>query len=199
MKIGYARVSTKDQNLELQIDALTKFGCERIFMEKMSATKERVELEKALNFLRAGDVLIVWKLDRLGRSLKQLVNTIDEIRVRDIGFISLQDNIDTTTPVGRLNLNLIAAFAEFEKDMIRERTLAGLNAARSRGRVGGRKAGLSKDAMLTAKLIYDLYLENELKASEIYNSAKISKATFYRYIKFEEKRRKSSDQNMRNT
>lgn len=144
MKFGYARVSTKDQNLELQYTALKEIGCERIFSEKISAKKERPELEAMNNQLRAGDIVIVWKLDRLGRSLRQLVNFVNWYRGNDIQFISINDNIDTTTAQGRLTFNLFASFAEFEREMISERTKAGLEAARKQGRVRGRKKAYQK-------------------------------------------------------
>ncbi len=124
MKIGYARVSTQDQNLELQIEALKKFGCEEIFKEKKSAVKERPELEKMLMHLRAGDVVVVWKLDRLGRSLEHLIDLVTGFREKNVEFVSLNDSIDTTTIQGRLTFNIFASFAEFEREIIRERTLA---------------------------------------------------------------------------
>ena len=150
MKIGYARVSTKDQNLELQTEALQKAGCEKIYKETQSAVKERPELQSMLNHLRQGDVVVVWKLDRLGRSLKHLIDLVTGFREKGIEFISLNDSIDTTTVQGRLTFNIFASFAEFERELIRERTMAGLQAARERGRIGGRKKGLSPEAKRTA-------------------------------------------------
>lgn len=139
MKIGYARVSTHEQDLALQLDALTKEGCEKIFQEKASgAHRDRPELKAALSYMRKGDTLVVWKIDRLARSLKQLIETIESFQERGIGFKSLQDPIDTSSPSGKLVFHIFAALAEFERGVIRERTTAGLRAARERGRVGGR-------------------------------------------------------------
>nr|WP_321410497.1 recombinase family protein [uncultured Carboxylicivirga sp.] len=126
MKIGYARVSTKDQNLEMQIEALNKTGCTKIFQETKSAVKERPELEKMLEHTREGDIVVVWKLDRLGKSLKHLIEMVSGFRERGVEFISLNDSIDTTTAQGRLTFNIFASFAEFERELIRERTIAGL-------------------------------------------------------------------------
>jgi hypothetical protein len=137
MFIGYARVSTADQKLDLQNDALTKAGCERIFTDTAGgAGAERVGLEQALAFARKGDTIVVWKLDRLGRSLRHLVETLAALRDRGIGFRSLQESIDTTTSGGKLVFHVFAALAEFERDLIRERTRAGLDAARARGKRG---------------------------------------------------------------
>jgi DNA invertase Pin-like site-specific DNA recombinase len=144
MIIGYARVSTQDQNTELQADALDKAGCEQIFKEKFTGKlRERPELSHCLITLREGDVLVVWKLDRLARSLKDLVEIIDDLNERKIGFKSLTESIDTTSSGGRLVFHIFGALAEFEHDLIRERTKAGLQAARARGRKGGRKPSMS--------------------------------------------------------
>ena len=141
MLVGYARVSTDDQNLDLQTDALKQVGCERIFTDEMSGAKaQRPGLTEALAFLRQDDTLVVWRLDRLGRSLKDLVEQVEVLRSRGIGFRSLHESIDTTSPVGKFQFHVFSALAEFERDLIRERTMAGLQAARSRGRVGGRSA-----------------------------------------------------------
>jgi len=182
MKIGYARVSTKDQNLELQTEALKKAGCTKIFKEKKSAIKERPELEKMLEHLREGDVIVVWKLDRLGRSLRHLIDLVTSFREKGIEFVSLNDSIDTTTAQGRLTFNIFASFAEFEREIIRERTLAGLQAARERGRIGGRKKGLSPEAKKTAFACYQLWKDHTRTVSEILKIVNVSKATFYRYI-----------------
>src|SRR3954467_3250206 len=138
MRIGYARVSTLDQNLDLQEDALKAAGCEKIYTDKAGGTRaERPGLERALADLRAGDRLVVWKLDRLGRSLRHLIETVTALRDRGVGFQSVQEAIDTTTSGGKLIFHVFGALAEFERDIIRERTLAGLAAARARGREGG--------------------------------------------------------------
>src|SRR5919202_1797568 len=144
MLVGYARVSTQDQNPELQLDALQQAGCERVFVEKASgAQRDRPELKAALDFMRGkGDVLVVWKLDRLARSLKQLIETVEDLERRGIGFRSLTEQIDTTSPGGRLVFHIFGAMAEFARSIIRERTRAGLDAARARGarRTGHRRS-----------------------------------------------------------
>ncbi len=191
MKIGYARVSTRDQNLELQTEALQKFGCEQLFQEKQSAVKDRPELDKMLSILRTGDVVVVWKLDRLGRSLRHLVDLMELFKTKGIEFISLNDNIDTTTIQGRLIFNLFASFAEFERELIRERTMAGLKRARENGRIGGRTRGLSNEAKKIAYAALHLTEENRKRPNEqkysisdIIKILKISRATYYRYLEF---------------
>lgn len=184
MKIGYARVSTKDQSLNLQIDALKKAGCEIIYSEQVSGTKaDRTELKKMIAQLRKGDLIIVWKLDRLGRSLRDLVRLVSTFQDMEVGFKSLQDSIDTTTPTGKLTFHLFAALAEFERDIISTRTKAGLEAARARGRKGGRPKGLSKKAQDKARLAESLYKEKERSIAEICNHIGVSKPTLYRYLK----------------
>jgi len=184
MKIGYARVSTKDQNLNLQIEALNREGCELIYSEKQSSGKERLEFEKLRESVRAGDIVIVWKLDRLGRSLKDLVNIIDEFKSKKVEFRSIVDNFDTTSPNGRLFFSIVAALAEYEKELIKERTRAGLESARLRGRIGGRRPGLSQEAKNKAAAAKHLYLDEKLPIEEILNSLNISRATLYRYLRF---------------
>lgn len=157
MRIGYARVSTQDQNSGLQIDALKAAGCEQLFQEKASG-KDRVrpELETCLKVLRAGDSLVVWRLDRLGRSLKDLVEIVTALEGRGVGFVSLTESIDTVSAGGKLVFHLFAALAEFERNLIRERTVAGLVAARARGRKGGRKVKLDKsDVRKAAAMLLD--------------------------------------------
>ena len=184
MKIGYARVSTKDQNLSLQIDALEKEGCQIIFEEKISGAKaERPELQKMMEQLRVGDAIVVWKLDRLGRSLRDLVNLVSEIQDKGAGLKSLHDSIDTTTPQGKLTFHLFAALAEFERDIIRERTKAGLEAARARGRKGGRPKGLSKKATDKAIIAKTLYERKEMTVSQICRYLGIAKSTLYNYLR----------------
>ena len=152
MIIGYARVSTHDQNLDSQLDALQKADCEQIFQEKITGkTKDRPELISCLKALRKGDVLIVWKLDRLARSLKDLVEITTDLNQREIGFKSLTEAIDTTSATGRLVFHIFGALAEFEHSLIRERTIAGLDAARARGRKGGRKPSMSENDIKKAK------------------------------------------------
>ena len=157
MIIGYARVSTQDQDPALQLDALAAAGCEQVFHEKATgATRERPELASCLRTLRQGDTLVVWKLDRLARSLKDLVAIIDDLQARGIGFRSLTEAIDTTSTGGRLVFHIFGALAEFEHSLIRERTIAGLAAARARGRRGGRKPAMSKaDIRKAAAMLSD--------------------------------------------
>ena len=181
--IGYARVSTKEQNLDLQLDALKKASCEEIYFEKISGTKDRPELDNALTYLRQGDTLVIWKLDRLGRSLRDLVNIVDRLYKRGVEFRSIQDGIDTKTPLGRYQFALFAALAEYEREMIVERTRAGLTAAKERGRVGGRKKGLSPEVKKVAKAAATLYKKNENTVKEICDILDISKPTLYRYLK----------------
>ena len=175
--IGYARVSTVDQNLALQRDALTEAGCAKIFIEQMSgAVADRPALHDALEFTRSGDTLIVWKLDRLARSIKQLIETIENLRVRGIGFRSLTEALDTTTAQGRLVFHMFAALAEFERSLIRERTQAGLAAARRAGRIGGRPPKLTDDDIEAAKA---MLANPDIGVAQI---AHVSPATLYRYI-----------------
>jgi DNA invertase Pin-like site-specific DNA recombinase len=184
MKAGYARVSTKDQTVDLQVDALKKAGCTKVYTEVMSGTHaERPILSKLLENLRTGDVLVIWKLDRLGRSLKHLIEVANELMTRKIGLKSLNDPIDTTTPQGRLTFNLFASLAEFERDVIRERTHAGLSAARARGRKGGRPKGVPSNAESTACAAETLYREGKLSSQEIAGKLQISKSTLYSYLR----------------
>lgn len=184
MKLGYARVSTGEQNLEMQLDALRKEKCKKVFRETVSGAKtERKELNKLLDQVREGDVIIIWKLDRLGRSLKHLVTLINELIEKGVGIKSLNDPIDTTSAQGRLVFNIFASLAEFERDLIRERTQAGLKSARARGRVGGRPKGLSEKAMKTAIAAEALYKEGKLSVNDIARNLDICKATLYRYLR----------------
>ena len=186
MKIGYARVSTKDQNLDLQLDDLKKAGCEKIYQDfGVSGSKaSRPELDKMLENLRLGDVVVIWKLDRLGRSLKDLVTLVERFNDEGIGLKSLHDPIDTTTPQGKLIFNIFASLSEFEKDVIRERTKAGLESARARGRIGGRPKGLSIEAEKKAKTAKTLYESQEHTIREITHQLKISKKTLYSYLRY---------------
>lgn len=184
MRVGYARVSTKVQSFSLQTDALQAAKCEEIFKEFASgANTGRPVLEDLLSRLRTDDVLVVWKLDRLGRSLKHLVELTNELLERRIGLISLNDPIDTTTPQGRLVFNIFASLAEFERDLIKERTRAGLQAARARGRKGGRPAGLSPKAETTAMAAETLYDEGKMSVQAICNQLGISRPTLYAYLR----------------
>ncbi len=185
MKIGYARVSTKDQNLQMQTDALTKAGCQIIFTEIASGAKtDRVELDKLLNQIRKDDTLVVYKLDRLGRSLKHLLELVTQFNERQIGLQSISDAIDTTTPQGRLFFNISACFAEFERDLIRERTNAGLAAARARGRKGGRRQGMTKEAEKKAILAESYYKQGDMAVDKIALEIGVSKMTLYKYLRY---------------
>ena len=180
MLIGYARVSTAEQNLTLQTDALNRIGCERIFDEHASGAKaERAGLSEALNFARAGDTLVVWRLDRLGRSLRHLIDTVTTLHDRGVGFRSVQESIDTTSPAGKLFFHMIGALPEFERDIIRERTNAGLASARARGRVGGRPRALDSKKAKMARSLYDGKQRN---VRDICETLGISKATLYRHL-----------------
>ncbi len=180
MLIGYARISTNEQNLNLQTDALTKAGCEKIFTDTASGAKsDRTGLTEAINFMRKGDTLCVWKLDRLGRSLKHLIETVLALQALGKGFCSLQENIDTATSGGKLFFHIFGALAEFERDIIRERTRAGLASARSRGRLGGRPSIMNSKKL---KMATSLYADGETQVGEICETLGISRATFYRHL-----------------
>ena len=180
MKIGYARVSTQEQDLALQLDALVKEGCEKIFQEKASgAQRDRPELKAALGYMRKGDTLVVWKIDRLARSLKQLIETIESFQDRGIGLKSMQDSIDTSSPSGKLVFHIFAALAEFERGVIRERTTAGLRAARERGRVGGRPPALStKDLQVARAMLKDC----DITVAAVARRLNVAASTLYRHI-----------------
>jgi len=185
MNIGYARVSTTDQNPQLQLDALAAAGCEQIFQERLTGKfRERPELASCLKSLRSGDTLIVWKLDRLARSLKDLVEIVHDLEQRQIGFRSLTEAIDTTSPGGRLVFHIFGALAEFEHSLIRERTLAGLQAARARGRKGGRKLALTKPdvrkaaAMLSDPLMTKTEVAQHFKVSRVTLNAALAREGF---------------------
>jgi DNA invertase Pin-like site-specific DNA recombinase len=184
VKIGYARVSTREQNLDLQVDALKAAGCERIYQDVAGGAKTaRSALDDMLGQLRAGDVLVIWKLDRMGRSLTHLVELVGDLLKRKIGLLSLNDPINTTSAQGRLVFNLFASLAEFERELIREPTQAGLSAARARGRVGGRPKGLSSEAEATAMAAETLYRERRLSVSAIAQKLHVSKSTLYSYLR----------------
>jgi DNA invertase Pin-like site-specific DNA recombinase len=184
MLIGYARVSTFEQNLNLQKDALKAVGCEKIFEDHISgAASSRPGMNKAIEFLRKGDTLVVWRLDRLGRSLKHLIEVVSLLEERHIGFKSLQEAIDTTSSGGKLIFHIFGALAEFERNLIRERTIAGLSAARARGRKGGRPKALDSQKREIAVILYH---QKEKTVKEICSIMGISKPTLYRYIRSEQ-------------
>lgn len=180
MKYGYARVSTKDQSLDLQMDALKKAGCQKIFYEVAKGAKaDRPEWLKLLNEISKGDTLVIWKFDRMGRSLHHLIQVVNELLAKEVAILSLNDPIDTTTIQGKFMFNIFASLAEFEKDLIRERTMAGLKSARSRGKMGGRPKGLSEEAKKKARIAEALYNQKELTTEEIANQLDISRTTLY--------------------
>jgi DNA invertase Pin-like site-specific DNA recombinase len=178
--LGYARVSTTDQQPQLQVDALERAGCYRVFVETASgARSDRPVLAQVLDQLRPGDTLVVWKLDRLGRSLRHLVDTVTGLADRGVGFRSLQEAIDTTTPAGKLVFHVFAALAEFERDLIRERTDAGLAAARARGRQGGRPSVLTPDKVQVAR---EMYRSGKYTVASIATTLGVSRASIYRHL-----------------
>ncbi|MDF0552020.1 recombinase family protein [Kamptonema sp. UHCC 0994] len=181
MLVGYARISTLEQNLDLQRDALLSAGCEKVFTDIASGIQDNREgLKETLNYLRSGDTLIVWKLDRLGRTLKHLIETVNTLATKSISFCSLQENLDTTTSSGKLIFHLFGALAEFERELIRERTRAGLKAARTRGHKGGRPRKLNIAQIKMAKLLIS---EGSTSITEICQTLGISRSTLYRRLK----------------
>jgi DNA invertase Pin-like site-specific DNA recombinase len=188
MRIGYARVSTGEQKMDLQLDALEEAGCERLYQEKISgAAGSRPKLERCLEELRKDDTLVVWRLDRFGRSLKDLVSKMEALEEKDVDFVSLTEGIDTTTAQGKLTFHIFGALAEFERELGRERTMAGLRAARERGRVGGRPRALGEDDI---PQVQALMQDEEVSTSDICERFGISKATLYRYVGPDGERRK---------
>lgn len=180
MKIGYARVSTNDQSLDLQLDALENAGCEKIFQEKLSGMKDdRPQLKELFEYAREGDILVVYKLDRLGRSTKKLIEWSEELAERGVELVSIRDNIDTTTAVGKAMFKMLAVLAEMERDLISERTRAGLESARARGRKGGRPKKDNKQVEKALKL----YDTEQYTVKEIEDMTSVSKATLYREIR----------------
>ncbi|MBI2501784.1 MAG: recombinase family protein [Candidatus Latescibacteria bacterium] len=189
MLIGYARVSTQDQKLHLQKDALKKAGCEKILTDQAGGTRaERPGLERALEVLREGDILVVWRLDRLGRSLKNLITLMGELGERGVGFRSLQEAINTTSPGGTLIFHMFGALAEFERNLIRERTQAGLAAARARGRKGGRPKALDPGKR---RLTVELYEQQKYPVKKICEMMGISKPTLYTYVRAKPQERRA--------
>lgn len=181
MKIGYARVSTGLQNLDLQEDQLNQYGCEKIFSDHISGSKsKRPGLDKAIEFARAGDTIVVWRLDRLGRNMEDLITLVNELNNRGVSFHSLEENItmDKSSSTGQLLFHLFAAFAEFERNLILERSSAGRIAARARGRYGGRPEKLNKQDLKLLKTLYD----NGTPIKTIAEQWKVSRTTIYRYL-----------------
>ena len=179
MFIGYARVSTREQHLESQLDALQKAGCERTYSDKISSRKaDRPQLAAALALLQEGDTLVVWRLNRVARSLRELIEIVNDLQARNIGFRSLTENIDTTTSGGRLFFHIFGALAEFDRDIISENTHAGLEAARARGRVGGRSRALNDEQVRIAHAL----AAQDIPREQIGQLLKVSRATLYRYL-----------------
>ncbi len=182
MKVGYARVSKQEQHEALQIDALKEAKCEKWFLDKITGSKaERKGLDEALAYVRPGDTLVVWKLDRAGRSLPHLIELLKGLKERGIEFVSLTEQIDTTTPGGKLIFHMMGALAEFERDLIRERTNAGLAAARARGRRGGRPRKFKTNGKVA--LARQMFADKSHSIPEMCTALGISRATFYRYVK----------------
>ena len=180
MLIGYARVSTSDQKIDLQVDALQQAGCERLFQDVMSSTRlNRPGLQEALSHLRQGDTLVIWKLDRLGRSVKGLITLTETLKARGIAFVSLQDKIDTTTPLGEFFFHVVGAFAQLERSLIVERTQAGLAAARARGRHGGRPRRVTKAKL---RIAMAAMADRQSNASEVAQLIGINRTVLYRYV-----------------
>ncbi|AIC11704.1 recombinase family protein [Xylella fastidiosa] len=179
LRLGYARVSTDDQDMALQLDALAKVQCDRVFSEKASSGKERPQLEECLRTLRRGDVLTVWRLDRLGRSMTELVAIVNDLASRGVTFESLTEHIDTSSASGKFAFHLFSALAEFERNTIKERTRAGLAAARARGRMGGRPAKVTPKAKREMKA---LYTSQEVSVKDICTRYNITRSTFYRVV-----------------
>ena len=180
MLIGYVRVSTQDQNPSLQLDALTKAGCKKIFTEKASgAGRDRPELKAALEYMRTGDTLVVWKLDRLARSLRQLIETVEDLNTNEMGFRSLTESVDTITSGGKLFFHIFGALAEFERSVIRERTSAGLASAKARGRLGGRPPAWTEEDVKAAKA---LLRDPQISVEEVSRRMGVAPSTLYRHI-----------------
>jgi DNA invertase Pin-like site-specific DNA recombinase len=179
MRIGYARVSTRDQNLEMQLDALNKAGCKRVFTDKLSGAQvERPGLQEALSHLREADTLVVWKLDRLGRSVKGLVDLVNELETQKVHFQSVTDGVDTKTPAGRFFFHVMASLAQMERELILERTRAGLDAARCQGRIGGRKRQMTDSKVQAARKL----LASGTPPQEVAHSLGVSVPTLYRWV-----------------
>ena len=187
MRIGYARVSTRQQNLEMQLEAFHQAGCEKIYQEKKSAFSERPELARALDDLRSGDVLCVWALDRLGRSLYEVIGNIKSIHDKGASLCSVVEKIDTTTPQGNMLVAVFSMLAQLEIELKHERAAAGIRVAREQGRRLGRKPGLSDNAKAKAKMAKKLYTSKspEYSVNEICRMISVSKRTMYRYLEFE--------------
>ncbi|MEC3881839.1 recombinase family protein [Parapedobacter sp. 10938] len=185
MKFGYIRVSKDAQNFDLQLDALEKYGCDRVFHEKVSGvSKERPQFQKLLEQLRGGDTVVVWRIDRLGRTTLQLIKLMVEFGELGVNFVSITEGIDTGTKMGKLWFMLSSVLAENEREVLRERTRAGLDSARARGRTGGRPKGLSKAALIKAHAVKNLYENKKLSMQQIAEEVGLSRVTCYRYLDY---------------
>lgn len=184
MKVGYARASADHQDLQLQLEMLKEFGCEKNFQDKPGHFKNKPELERMIRQLRQGDMVVIWKLDRIGKSLKDLISLIDLFKEIEVDFVSLQDNIDTSTIQGRLFYNMMASLSEFENELNKERTIAGLELAGKRRRKGGRPKGLSNDSIIKARKAKQLYKNDNMPVADIAKSLGIGKTTLYRYLHY---------------
>lgn len=195
MTLGYARVSTTEQSLDLQVDALKRAGCEQIYSDSASGAKhDRPGLSQALDYLRSGDRLVGWRLDRLGRSLQHLIETVTELDKRGVAFSSITESIDTATSGGRLVFHIFGALAEFERALIRERTFAGLQAARARGRKGGRpKSAVLSDPKRLA-MVLNLYKDKRNSIKDICRTVGVTRSTLYRYLRAASKTQKQESQ-----
>ncbi len=181
MLIGYSRVSTNDQSLNSQTDKLKQYGCEKIYSDIISGSKaERKQLNEMLEYIREGDTVVVYRLDRLGRSLKDLINIINIFQDKKVNFKSITENLDTSTPTGKLMFHISGAFAEFERNIIRERTKAGLESARARGKNGGRPSKITSDKIQMAKSLYE---NKNIDIDTIVRQLGVCRATFYKMIK----------------
>ncbi len=195
MLIGYARVSTDEQTLDLQLDALREAGCGRVFSDTASGAKaDRAGLVEALEFLRDGDTLVVWRLDRLGRSLGHLIETMVRLEERGISFKSISEQLDTATSGGKLVFHLFGALAEFERNLIRDRTHAGLTAARLRGRVGGRPRAAAFNTAGKVALAEKLHEDSSMSIADICETLRVSRATLYRYLKVKKRKQDVADE-----
>ena len=190
MIIGYARVSTQEQNLDRQIDNLTEYGCERIYREKMTGTRaDRPEYQKMLDALREGDTLVIDSFSRLSRSTKELLEVVERLQLMGVNLISVKEQLDTTTPTGRLMLTMLSALSQFERDLIAERTVDGLKAARARGRMGGRPKAADEK---TQRQALAMYHANALTNKEIAEKCGVSLSTLNRWIKADKDSREDS-------
>lgn len=180
MLIGYARVSTRDQNLDLQLDKLREVGCEKIFSDKASGVREdRPGLAEAIAYARSGDTLTVWKLDRLGRTMKSLIRFVDDLRESGVEFKSINEGLDTSTPMGRFTFHILGALAQMEAELVKERTMAGLQASRARGKLGGRPKKITPDQLVMART---LMTNPDLTMEQIARQLGVGKSTLYREL-----------------